>query len=429
VTDIYSYEQFFEANDQDFTPERSILVYTAMGSFYALILILLTVTYSRDITDNNKQEILDLMHTAQFKKKRTVHVEQLVLDDLPEENSEETYYDNLVRSFDDQSDGSGNHSREREMAGHHGHKLQEKQLRDSAEYRAINAETVETALPAIYRQSRHIAMRVLSEFAVYHRWASVFLHNSEIYSRSYRVCALACHVLYPAFFMSLGYVYTNPDDGTCSSNLNERVCLDAALSLIPEFSRCYWVLSTHTCRFRQPTTSFQTIIIVTIVSALVSVPAVRLTEYLLIKISVPCEKEDMSRGRDVITLKASPSLTVSWRSRVGSFFSRKGKSKAHKVNPLDDSTHSQVDENKVVYPQTPEQIQQIHRESPFKSSSPLSPLRHLDLNRFKCESFVNSCSVEVEFEVLQRRVKHYMDSLNFLGNEQLKVETLREFYI
>jgi hypothetical protein len=98
-------------------------------------------------------------------------------------------------------------------------------LKTSVEYKAISTRIIIESIPQFFNLKYTWFTRVITEFSIYHRYLTVFLHTSQEYTRTFRLCVLTCHILYPTFLMTLFYVYTNPDDGLCEPFVSERTCL------------------------------------------------------------------------------------------------------------------------------------------------------------------------------------------------------------
>ena len=167
---------------------------------------------------------------------------------------------------------------------HHIISVRSSELPDTFNTRAIVAQDLEDALPFVLRKAFPFLQKLRNEMLVYHRWLSVLAHHSVYYSRLMRLSALAAQVLCAAAFQAAIYDFTDPDDGSCGVRDDERDCIkDDSDFFSGSKSKCVWELRTHSCHFRQPDVSYQTIIIIAGLSAAMSVPIARLLEYLLLK--------------------------------------------------------------------------------------------------------------------------------------------------
>ena len=149
-------------------------------------------------------------------------------------------------------------------------------------------------LPFIYESSVGILKRVGREMILHHRWLSPILHYSERYSRLHRFGPLAVEAICFCFFNAAVYTYTDPDDGICSTLMNERDCITK------NHKSCFWVKSTHNCYFSQPEVSLNEIVLVIVISAVASAIISRFVEGVVLKI-VAYQKKGQTKRPDIQT--------------------------------------------------------------------------------------------------------------------------------
>ena len=129
--------------------------------------------------------------------------------------------------------------------------------------------------------------RMWQEMCVFHRWIGIFAHFSAQYPRVARITALSFQILSVGCFCAGFYALLDVDDGTCSGFKDQRSCIEVASTVVSGKTECLWYTSNETCGFRQPQQSLATVIAVTFMSALLSVPVFRLAEIMILKLSIP----------------------------------------------------------------------------------------------------------------------------------------------
>jgi hypothetical protein len=76
------------------------------------------------------------------------------------------------------------------------------------------------------------------------------------------------------------------DDYECRNIHNQRDCIVKPSEVVPGYDKCNWYTNDQTCNFRQPQQTLQTVVGVTCIAAVLSVPVARFVEYLLIRVAV-----------------------------------------------------------------------------------------------------------------------------------------------
>jgi hypothetical protein len=132
---------------------------------------------------------------------------------------------------------------------------------------------VDALFPAVFRRATFASIFV-REMKNSHRWASLFFLYTPQFPRVLRTLTLVSTVISTMFFNALLYNLVNPDDGTCQGIDNEMDCVKDTSSYSTYESKCYWDFDTETCAYREPSNSFQAILIITVVCALLSLPLV-----------------------------------------------------------------------------------------------------------------------------------------------------------
>ncbi len=293
------------------------------------------------------------------------------------------------------------------------------------------------SVPQIFNFSLLYRVRMAREFVVYHRWLTVLFHDVRGYSRVYRIGALACQMLYATFIQTVIHTLTNLDDHTCGLNSNERACLSRPSQYIAHQTECYWIHSNQSCHFRQPRESMQSVILITIVSALISIPFARLVEYLLIKVSVPTSVYKIhdvsshlhSPTKDKPHDTGSPTSASRWTNLM---------SPRHNPNRVIVVHSSHVDgskSEKFQYPSTPMQLQ--HNKRPTSKSrrakstprrSPKSPLSLVSGDRvMNIDTSAQWAATELNAMLIG--VKRHLESLDVLGlsSNNAKGDIMGEF--
>jgi hypothetical protein len=291
----------------------------------------------------------------------------------------------------------------------------------------LNFATMENILPSFFQQSA-LRDKILQELGAYHRWMNIVLHPSDNYSRMLRVFALAAQILCAAAFQAALYTYTDEDNGHCAQLPNERACIAEQSDLVPGATKCFWQLKSHTCHFRQPTVSYQMIMIVAGLSAAMSVPIARLMEYVLIKFTIPVIAPAAGAPAQYTIRFKSPREIVKadsakWRfpTRVPTGDSAGSVSK--QVVPVDrDEGYG----NNV--PSTPMLLKRSDNVFSFNNiGAVVEAYKQPNSNRIHCILFVNAQPTEVELETFSRDMHNYADSLTFLGNSKERERLLRKF--
>jgi hypothetical protein len=335
-----------------------------------------------------------------------------------------------------------------------------KSATDIIDFKAIELGDLDRALPFVFQQMFSLKQKLYNELLVHHRWINVVAHPSEYYSRLMRVCALSAQVLCAGALQAAIYTYTNPDDGSCSRLSNERICIEEQSSYVTGHSKCVWALASHTCHFRQPDVSLQTVLIVAGLSAAMSVPVVHLMIFVMIKFSVPIVKprseyatavahdknhlggkdahssvhfqDDTAGGIFGYSPRARPPPTPTSTSgavlpqRLRSAFNwgksfmglrrstPSGPSRIVPVNSDDDQT-------------TPNLIRQTAAGFTFGDGVvERAPKLVFNTNRIRCVSFVNAHPLEVEIEMFQRKLKMQADAMTFMNSFKDRADLLRK---
>jgi hypothetical protein len=392
------FEAQFQANDATTEIIRSTLVLLSLLSYAAMLVLLATYTYSKD----NLTDTAVMKKEARRRKMKKVFPDDEVLEravtyDEHDEDSDseddpgmekffEVEYDQPLPSLQESGHGK-NHAKE---------------------LNKIDFTTMEGILPAVFRQ-REWRDKVYHELRAYHRWLNVLLQPSDYYSRMLRVFALGAQILCAGAFQAALFMYTDPDDHQCPSLTNERACISEVSPLIPNQSKCFWNLVSHTCHYRQPVVSFQTIAVVAGLSAAMSVPVARLMEYVLVKFTVPVLAPAASSLTQYSVQFKSPREIVKADSARKTFSG--GLTGKHKILPVDGG-HSDD-----MVPSTPTLIKPGDNVFSFNNvGTAVEAARLPNSNRIHCILFVNARPIEVELETFSRDLAHYVDSLVFLSS-------------
>jgi hypothetical protein len=287
---------------------------------------------------------------------------------------------------------------------------------------AFQYEQLEAALPQVFRLCPGgILRKLLNELAVYHRWGGFALHGAENHSRLMRLVALAAQVLVAGSLQAAMFVYSDPDDGKCTTWANERACIQEQSGYVQGETLCFWEQSGHSCHFRQPAASFQLIIIVAGLSAVIACPVARLLEWVMLKflvLEVPAPAPAPARGEDGTSAKPGiPSPAFSLAS-LGSYLPYWGGGRVVPVGP-------------VVLEQTAHDL-----DLPLDLGSgpfPIAADAHTDIggqlsleDRQHCVSFINAQPLQLELESFSRNFGNFSDSLTFLGTNADRVNILRK---
>ena len=256
---VYTYKKHFISDNSDGNSKSiSRLVFLSMGALSAALLCLSVFSMTSDkvselITTKNGGAIDDYTAAEGGKSKNSNDLNLPLFRAEDEKTTEVFHFDNnsSIRNYGDP--------------------IQE-------EDEGLGEQGLCDYLPRIYDSSVGILKRVGREMMLHHRWLSPIVHYSEYYSRLHRLGPLAVESICFCFFNAAVYTYTDPDDGSCATFMNERDCI----TKYPH--KCYWVKSTHDCYFSQPAVSLSVIVVVVVISAVASAIISRFVEGIVLKI-------------------------------------------------------------------------------------------------------------------------------------------------
>jgi hypothetical protein len=259
--------------------------------------------------------------------------------------------------------------------------------------------------------------KALREMFAYHRWLSLITHESKQYSKWYRLCAVLSQLTCPLFLLATILYLTDPHDSSCKQYLDERSCIRQPSQYIAHNSQCLWLLSSHTCHYRQPQESVQRVILVTMVAALLSVPFARFSQCLLVKIALPSALP--------VDQTAAPLPAPVEQSKANWLSPEKSRPlKQSSVSPMKQGHRGHAHHEEDLYPHTPLQLKQTH----FFGSSPAKPhkvgCRQFSAAQYRCYSFINTLSVPAEVELLAFHIRNYAEALIYLGNFDQRLHLL-----
>ena len=127
-----------------------------------------------------------------------------------------------------------------------------------------------------------ISQRVLAEQTQNHKWASIVLSYDENFPRVYRVLMIVTDVIIILFVDALTFNLTNPDDGSCDDYRTRATCLEPVSDFNTGEEKCHWV--DYECSFNAPEKSFKTLLFVMFFVAIISIPLVKTSEYIIEKV-------------------------------------------------------------------------------------------------------------------------------------------------
>jgi len=126
-------------------------------------------------------------------------------------------------------------------------------------------------LPEVFRVQPFLSS-LFREFKHHHRWLGIVIHYSEQQSRLMRLLAIITHsnlmllLIYACIHILFGA------DGHCYSHFYEKDCLEESSVFDPSLRRCQWNSFYNTCTSHVPTTSAITVIAITCICQMVSIP-------------------------------------------------------------------------------------------------------------------------------------------------------------
>ena len=425
-TTTLSFDQFFNENNDSSEFNPSFIVLITMCVYTCVVLVMACISYGRDNT-GKKKKIRKLKRwrrkvTPDNGKNRQRNV--VIAQDSTQEDLDRVYAFEEDDADVDIKPAKPNDGFAVPISGVDA--VQPHELPSVMDFKIIKIKHLEDALPFVLRKAFPFLQKLRNEMLVYHRWLSVLAHHSVYYSRLMRLSALAAQVLCAAAFQAAIYDFTDPDDGSCGVRDDERDCIkDDSDFFSGSKPKCVWELRTHSCHFRQPDVSYQTIIIIAGLSAAMSVPIARLIEFALLKFIASFDHEvphhaHVSKGSSTKSPRVddgpSPSwakaLIAPWRDGTG-----RGGDADHRQAYAVNNESSKNSLNLLAF---------ISSKSEFSGRDGASVVAP-NLQRIRCVTFINNLPLEAEIEMLQSRIRNYTDSLTFLGNGSERLSALRKF--
>jgi len=146
---------------------------------------------------------------------------------------------------------------------------------------------LDALFPSILTETPFILL-FLEEIKKSHRWASIYFNYDKRFPRALRFLSLTSVVICTLFFNSLLYNVTNPDDGSCRTYSSESECLAEPSQYSNQDTKCLWRDATFdregACRFKEPSSSAVTMIYVSMLSAIFSIPFVIVFEFIIMEV-------------------------------------------------------------------------------------------------------------------------------------------------
>jgi hypothetical protein len=148
------------------------------------------------------------------------------------------------------------------------------------DHRAIMTKArLEKSLPPIFRvKSQQIGL-LMNELTVYHRWIGAWCHVSEHHKRYVRILLLGFHILCAGSIEALMYDHHllssyRLKTSTCDGLADGRSCLLE--------SDCSWDYQAHNCYYLTKAIPVESIVGITALAAIVSVPIAKFIEFLVL---------------------------------------------------------------------------------------------------------------------------------------------------
>ncbi|KAJ1424835.1 hypothetical protein B484DRAFT_95884 [Ochromonadaceae sp. CCMP2298] len=388
-----AYNSNFHTNPNGAELEQSAIVLMTMGVYCGLIAVMAFVSYSRDQAPALAKK---RKHLESSRKKGDSRV-----GIAPKDESKEGCKD---------EDEEGREFPEEEKEGEHDSMDEAPCVvkadcpPDVTSAPLFDYAQLEAALPPVFRLGG-VWLKLVHELRVYHRWAFA-LHATG--HSCLRLAALAAQVLVACFLQAAMFAYTDPADGQCKMFGDERACIQQAG--LPDQTLCFWDQSAHACHFRQPDASFQLIIIVAGLSAVMAVPVARLLEWVMLKFSVllvaasaPARVDNTSR-KPVSSVAPSFSL-ASWGYRS--------------VVPAGPGTGINLSS----YPDPANSTFRLKLVD--ADAHVVAQLSEAD--RQHCANFINAQPLQLELASFLRNVRNFSDSLTFLGTTGGRLDILQSW--
>lgn len=152
------------------------------------------------------------------------------------------------------------------------------------DHRAIVTKArLEKSLPPIFRvKSQQIGL-LMNELMVYHRWIGAWCHASEHHKRYVRILLLGFHILCAASIEALMYDHhllspSRLKTSTCDGLADGRSCRLE--------SDCSWDDQAHSCFYLSKAIPVESIVGITALAAIVSVPIAKFIEFLVLDSSI-----------------------------------------------------------------------------------------------------------------------------------------------
>lgn len=144
-------------------------------------------------------------------------------------------------------------------------------------------QEIEKVLPNVL-QSKSLMVKFVNEMKRFHRWFQIVFHYSPYFPRILRLTTIFTTIVLQLFIQAVTYKISNPDTGQCEPLQTEASCVQPRSPLSSSESMCYWTstgVGQVSCHFKEPGDTLQIVLFVAVFSALASTPMAILTDWVV----------------------------------------------------------------------------------------------------------------------------------------------------